>query len=60
MVLGGTWSVWSSSRWYWVIVGQHFMVLCVVGQYRAILVGTWWYWVRMERNCLILGGTGTV
>ena len=23
----------------------------------AVLVGTWWYWVRMERNWLIHDGT---
>ena len=24
----------------------------VLGQYRAVLVGTWWYWVRIGRYCL--------
>ena len=27
--------------------GQYLLML---GQYEAVLVGTWWYWVSMERN----------
>ena len=32
----------------------------VPGQYRAVLVGTWWYWVRRRRYWLVLGGSGSV
>ena len=32
----------------------------VLGQYDAVLVGTWWYWVSMTWYCLILDGTGLV
>ena len=50
LVLGGTWSVGGVIGWY----------LVVLGQYRAVLVGTWWYWVSMERYWLIHDGTGSV
>ena len=33
--------------------------MIVLGQYRAVLVRTWWYWVSMERNWLIHDGTGS-
>ena len=33
--------------------------LVVLGQYGAVLVGTWWYWVIIERNWLIQDGTGS-
>ena len=32
----------------------------VLGQYRAVLVGTWWYWVSIGHCWLVLGGTGSV
>ena len=32
----------------------------VLGQHGAVLVGTWWYWVSMERYWLIHDGTGSV
>ena len=32
----------------------------VLGQLRAVLVGTWWYWVRIGRYWLLLGGTGSI
>ena len=32
----------------------------VLGQYRAVLVNTWWYWVTMEWYWLIYDGTGSV
>ena len=31
----------------------------VLGQYRAVLVSTWWYCVSMERYCLINDGNGS-
>ena len=48
--------------------------MAVLGQYEAVLVGTWWYWVSigqygliydvywvsMKRNCLIHYNTGSV
>ena len=34
--------------------------MMVLGQYRAVLVSTWWYCVSMERFCLINDGTGSV
>ena len=32
----------------------------VLGQYRAVLVSTWWNWDSMGRYWLVLGGTGSV
>ena len=32
----------------------------VLGQYMAVLSGTWWYWVILSWYCLILGGAGSV
>ena len=34
--------------------------LVVLGQYRLVLIDTWWYWVNMERYWLIYDGTGSV
>ena len=31
----------------------------VLGQYKAILSGTWWYWVSKNWHCLVLHGTGS-
>ena len=31
-----------------------------LGQYRAVPVGTWWYWVSRRRYWLIHDGTGSV
>ena len=36
------------------------MYVVVLGQYGAVLVGTWWYWVSMGRYWLVLGGTRSV
>ena len=33
--------------------------MMVLGQEKAVLVGTWWYWVRMSRHWLIYDGTGS-
>ena len=49
MVLGGTGSVGGGTGWYLVILGQ----------YRSVLIDTWWYWVNMERYWLIYDGTGS-
>ena len=49
MVLGGTGSVGGGTGWY----------LVVLGQYRSVLIDTWWYWVNMERYWLIYDGTGS-
>ena len=32
----------------------------VLGQYRALMVGTWCYWVSMGRYWLVRGGNGSV
>ena len=32
----------------------------VLGQCKAILAGTWWYWVSTNWYCLVLCGTGSV
>ena len=32
----------------------------VLGQYRAVLVGTWWFWVSKGCYWLIYDGTGSV
>ena len=34
--------------------------LVVLGQYRLVLVGTWWNWDHVERYCLVLDGTGSL
>ena len=34
--------------------------LMVLGQYMAILGGTWWYWVTISWYWLVLSGTGSV
>ena len=43
-------SVGGGTRWY----------LVVLGQWEAVLVGTWRYWVSRRRYWLVLGGTGSV
>ena len=43
-------SVWSRTGWY----------MRVLGQFGAILVGTWWYWVSITWCCLELSGTGLI
>ena len=47
MVLGGIGSIEGGT-------GRYMMVL---GQDRLVLVGTWWYWVSMERYWFIYDGT---
>ena len=32
----------------------------VLGQYRSVLIDTWWYWVNIERYWSIYDGTGSV
>ena len=56
-----------SIEWYWLIYDGAVSVeggtgwyLMVLGQYGAVLVGTWWYWVGMEQYWLIHDGTGSV
>ena len=34
--------------------------LVVLGQYRSVLVDTWWFWVSMEWYWLIYDDTGSV
>ena len=34
--------------------------MSVLGQYRAALVDTWWYWVSMEWYWLLYDGAGSV
>ena len=41
--------MWGVTGWY----------LVVQGQYRLVLIDTWWYWVNMERYWLIYDGTGS-
>ena len=50
MVLGGAWSVLGGTGWFVVVMGQ----------YGAVLVGTWWYWVSIERCWLVCGSNGSV
>ena len=50
MIYDGTGSVWGNTWSY----------LVVLDQYRAVLVGTWWYWVSRRRCWLIFGGAGSV
>ena len=67
MVLDGTGSVLSStgSSWggigqYLVALGQCRAVLVILGQYGAVLAGTWWYLVSVGCYWLVLGGTGSL
>ena len=50
MIYVGAVSVQGSTGWY----------LMELGQKKAVLVGTWWYWVNMERDWLIHDGTWSV
>ena len=34
--------------------------MMVLGQYRAVLAGIWWYWVSMGQYWLVLGGIGSI
>ena len=59
-----------STWWYWVSIGQHWLVLggtgsvcggtdwylVELGHYVAVLAGTWWYWVSI--GCSIGIGIG--
>ena len=49
MTYDGAGSVKGGTGWY----------LVVLGQYRLVLIDTWWYWVNMERYWLIYDGTGS-
>ena len=50
LIYDGTGSVEGGTGWYLVILGQ----------WEAVLVGTWWYWFNMERDWLIHDGTWSV
>ena len=62
LVLNGTGSVEGGTGWYWVVLGHYRVVLVdtLLGQYRAVLVGTWWYWVSVTWYYRILSGIGLV
>ena len=54
-------------EWYWLIFdgtesvkAGTVLYMMVLGQYRSVLVDTWWYWVSIERYWLIYDGTGSV
>ena len=48
MVLGGTESVEGGTGRY----------LVVLGQYRSVLIDTWWYWLIYDGTGPVEGGTG--
>ena len=50
LIYDGTGSVEGGTGWY----------LVVLGQYVALLVGTWWHWIRIRRYWLIHDVTGSV
>ena len=50
LIYDGTGSVEVGTGWY----------LVALGQWEAVLVGTWWYWVSRRRYWLIYDGTGSV
>jgi hypothetical protein len=50
LVVGGTGSVKGGTGLY----------LVALGQYRAVLIDTEWYWVSKGRYWLVVGGTGSV
>ena len=41
-------------------VGRHLLVLGGIDQQMAVMVDTWWYWVSIGQDWLILGGTRLV
>ena len=45
MTFDGTGLVWGGTGWYFVVLGQ----------YRAVLVGTWYYWVIKGQCWVVLG-----
>ena len=47
---GAVMLVLGDTGWYWVVLGQ----------YRAVRVNIWCYWVEMKRNWLIRDNTGSV
>ena len=65
-------SFWNTSFWNTsVVVVVVVVVVCgtgtgsnwsmlVLGQKKAVLVSTWWYWVSMGRHWSVLGGTGSI
>ena len=50
LVLDGTGSVSGVTIYY----------MMVLGQYRTVLDGNWWYWVSRRRYWLVFGGTVSV
>ena len=42
------------------VKGATGLYLVVLGQYGAVLVGTWWYWVSRRWYWLVLDCTGSV
>ena len=71
MVLGGTvdplW-YWVSMEWFWLIYDGTRLVegttgwyLVVLGQYRVVMVYTWWHYFSVGRvlSLVVLGGTGS-
>ena len=42
------------------VEGTTGLYLVVLGQYGAVLVGTWWYWVCITWYCLLFSGTELV
>ena len=52
----GTWWCWARmglhTSWSWVSMELYCLVLVILGQYRAAMVGTWLYWVSS-----VWGGT---
>ena len=56
MVLVGT-----ESRWYWVSIVRHWLVLCGTGlQHGGVVIGTWFYRVSIGQCRMILDGAGSV
>ena len=43
----------------WSVCGSG-CYLVVLGKYKAVMVGTWWYWVRTRQYWLVLCGTGSL
>ena len=50
LVVGGTGSVRGGPGW----------CLVILGQYGAVVVGTWWHWASIGWYWLIYDGTGSV
>ena len=58
--MNNNWWCWVSKSGTGSLGGGFGWYLVVLGQFRAVVVDTWWYWISMGQYLLILGGTRSV